>query len=119
MSALIGWVAVGLVALFFLFILKRVIVFFFGRRHRKVPLHEDLVDMAEDVAGASRVAAALASAATFFAAPAGLLAVAAAFGFVAKPLIVVLLPTLLAFAFGAAALSAAAKLFAKIMRKRR
>ena len=74
------------------------------RKESKTPLSDDLADVAEDIAAASRVAAALASAAAFFAAPAGLLAVAAALGLAPRPLIVTVLPALVAFAVGAAAL---------------
>jgi hypothetical protein len=119
MATLISALAVGVVALFSLFILKRVIGFLLRRRSPVVPLHEDLADVAEDIAGASKVAATLASVAAFFAAPAGLLALAAAVGLAPKPLIVILLPALLAFAAGAIALSALAKLYAKSVRKRK
>ena len=118
MATLISWIAVSLVLLLALFILKRLLGLLFGPKKAKAPLHDELADAAEDIAGASRIAAALAAAATFFAAPAGLLAIAAAFGLAPKPLIVILLPTLLVIAFGAAALSACARLFAKSRRKR-
>ena len=101
------------------FVLKRVFSFVCTRRRLKAPLHDVLADVAEDVAAASRIAAALSSAAAFFAAPAGLLAVAAAFGLTPMPLIVTVLPTLISVAIGAAALSAAAKLYAKSRRKKK
>lgn len=93
--------------------------FFRRKSHSDLALHEDLADVAEDIAGVSRIAAALAGAVAFFAAPAGLLAVAGALGFVPAPLIVRLLPLLIAFAAGAAALSALAKLYVKAKRRRR
>jgi amino acid transporter len=119
MAAFISIVAVAIVAIFFVYILKRLFSLLVRKKEVEIPLHERLTDVAEDVAAASKVAATLASAAAFFAAPAGLLAVAAAFGLAPKPLIVVLLPALLAFAGGAIALSALAKLYAKSMRKRK
>jgi len=119
MTALISWVAVAVVTIFFLFILKRLISFAFGFKRGSTPLPDELADVAEDVAGASRLAATFAGLAAFLAAPAGLLAIAAAMGLAPKPLIVILLPTLVAFAVGAAALSAAAKLYAKAMRRRK
>lgn len=118
MATLISWIAVFVVFLMALFIFKRLLGLLFGPKKAKTPLPDELADAVEDIAGASRIAAALAAAATYFAAPAGLLAIAAAIGLAPKPLIVVLLPILLVIAFGAAALSAAAKLFAKSRRKR-
>lgn len=79
----------------------------------------DSGSVAEDIAGAGKVAATLATAATYFAAPAGLLAVAATIGLAPKPLIVVLLPVLVAFAAGAIVLSTLAKLYAKSARRNR
>ena len=119
MAKLIGVLALILIAWCLLFILKRLITFILGRRRSISPLHEDLADFAEDIAGASKVAATLATAAAYFAAPAGLLAVAAAVGLAPKPLIVVLLPVLGAFAAGAIALSTLAKLYAKSVRRRK
>ena len=119
MARLIGVIGIVLVALFFLFILKRVISFIFRRRKPTAPFHEDLADVAEDIAGAGKVAATLATAAAYFAAPAGLLAVAAAIGLAPEPLIVVLLPVLVAFAAGAIVLSTLAKLYAKSVRRNR
>ena len=118
MATLISTVAVALVALLFIFVLKRVFGLLFRRKTHKAALHEDLVDVAEDIAGASKVAATLASAAAFFAAPAGLLALAATFGLAPRPLIVIIVPVLVAFAAGAIVLSALAKLYAKAVRKR-
>ena len=119
MATLISTVAVALVALLFIFVLKRVFGLLFGRKKHEATLHEDLLDVAEDIAGASKVAATLASMAAFFAAPAGLLALAATFGLAPIPLIVTIVPALLAFAAGAIVLSALAKLYAKAVRKRR
>lgn len=118
MKTLISTVAILVVLLTFLFIAKRIADLLRRRKDSPVQLHEAIADVAEDVAGASKIAATLASAAVFFAAPAGLLAAGAALGLVKKPLIVVLLPALLAFAGGAMTLSAAAKLYAKRQRKR-
>jgi hypothetical protein len=117
MHTFIGWLAVAFVIYLSFFVLKRIGRFVANRRRAVAPLHVDLVDAAEDIASASRVAAVLAGAATFFAAPAGLLAIGAAIGLVSKPLIATLLPILVAFAAGAAALSALAKLYAKSKRR--
>ncbi|RYH54342.1 MAG: hypothetical protein EON54_13080 [Alcaligenaceae bacterium] len=69
--------------------------------------------MAEDIASVSRIALALATGAAFLAAPAGLLAVAAALGLAPRPLIVVALPAFAVFATVSAAIAAALKLYAK------
>ena len=119
MGTLINWLAIAAFLFFCYFVLKKLFDFAVRRKESKTPLPDDLADVAEDIAAASRVAAALATAAAFFAAPAGLLAVAAALGLAPKPLIATVLPTLLAFAVGAAALSAAAKLYAKSRRNRK
>lgn len=119
MKTLIAWLAVAVVLYLVYFVLRRILRFFFGRKSSDIALHDQLADVAEDIAGASRVAAALSTAAAFFAAPAGLLAVGATLGLVPVPLIVRILPFLVAFAFGAAALSALAKLYAKSRRRRK
>lgn len=119
MAKLMGVLGMVLVALLFLFILKRLIAFIFRRRRSSAPFHEELADVAEDIAGASKVAATLATAAAYFATPAGLLAVAAAVGLAPKPLVVVLLPALVVFAAGAIALSTLAKLYAKSVRRKK
>jgi hypothetical protein len=117
MKTLIGWLAIAALIYFVYWILRRILRFIFTRSQSTKPLPDQLADVAEDVAAASRVAAALSTAAAFFAAPAGLLAIGAALGVVPTPFIIRILPVLGAFAFGAAALSALAKLFAKSRRK--
>ena len=118
MGKLLGWLAVLAVLYFVYFILKRIWRFVRERKGAQVALHDQLADVAEDIAGASRIAAALSSAAAFLLAPAGLLAIGAALGLVPVPFIVRLVPFLLVFAGAAAALSALAKLHAKSRRKR-
>lgn len=118
MGTLISWLAVLAVLYFVYFIVRRIWRFLFGKKSTTAALHDQLADVAEDIAGASRIAAALSSAAAFFVAPVGLLAIGAALGLVPVPLIVRLVPFLLVFAAGAAALSALAKLYAKSRRKR-
>ncbi|WP_310564237.1 hypothetical protein [Hydrogenophaga sp.] len=119
MGTLIGWLAIAAVLYFIYFVVKRISRFLLRRGKANTPLHDELADAAEDIAAASRVAAALSSAAAFFIAPAGLLAIGAALGVVSVPLIVKLAPILIVFAVGAAALSAAAKLYAKSKRRRK
>jgi hypothetical protein len=123
MFTLIGWLAIAAVLYFIYFVVQRVFRFLFRFLFHKgeasKPLHDELADATEDIAAASRVAAALSGAASFFLAPVGLLAVGAALGLVSVPLIVKLAPILMVFAAGAAALSAAAKLYAKSRRRRK
>lgn len=118
MGTVTSWLAIAAILYVAYFMARRVFRFLRERKSSDVALHDQLADVAEDIAGASRVAAVLASAAAFFAAPAGLLALGAALGFLPVPLIVRILPVLVAFAMGAAALSAAAKLYSKSRRKR-
>jgi len=118
MKTLLGWLALIAVISFAYFIVSRVIRFLFGIGRAKVPLHDRLTDVTEDVAAASIVTAAIGAGAASFLAPTGLLAVGAALGFVSVPLIVQLVPYLLTFAFAVAAISALAKLFAKSRRRR-
>lgn len=117
MATLIVWTALAVVLFLLLFVLKRILGFVFGRSRPSRPFHDELADVAEDVAAASRIGAALASAAAFFAAPAGLMAIAAGLGLIPTPLISRVVPVLVVVAVGAAALSAAAKLYAKARRK--
>lgn len=119
MKTFLSWVAFAVVIYFVFFIIKQLIRFIFRRKGANNPIHDQLADAADDIASASRVAAAFSSAAAFFVAPAGLLAVGAALGIVQVPLIVRLVPFLLAFAVGAAALSALAKLYAKSRRNKK
>jgi hypothetical protein len=119
MKSLITLIGIVVLVLCVLYIVKRVLMLFLWRRKGAATvLHDDLADAAEDIAGASRIAAALFSLAGYLIAPAGLLAIAVALGLGPKPLIVVLLPLVLASAVGAAALSAAAKLYAKAQRRK-
>lgn len=117
MRMLVSWLAVAAVLYFTYFITRRILRFLLGRKNSNIAIHDQLADAAEDIASASRIAAALSSLAAFFVAPAGLLAIGAALGFIPVPLIVRILPFLVAFAVGAAALSALAKLYAKSRRK--
>ena len=87
MKALVGWLAVAAVLYCAYFIAARVLKLLFGRRRSEAVLHDELADVADDVAGASRVAAALSAALAWFLAPAGLLALGAAVGLVPTPLI--------------------------------
>jgi hypothetical protein len=123
MTLLIGSLALALVAFFVIFVLKRIFSLVFrGTRGTEntaeKPIHDEVLDVAEDVAAASRITAAIAGAAAFFIAPVGLMAIGASFGFIPVPLIVTLLPVILVFAVAAAAISASAKLYAKKKRKK-
>jgi hypothetical protein len=119
MGTLVGWLGIAAVLYCAYFVVKRLLRLVFRRSDLSTPLHDELADAAEDIASASRVAAAVSSAAAFFVAPVGLLAIGAALGIVSVPLIVKLAPILIALAVGAAALSAAAKLYAKSRRQRK
>lgn len=118
MGTFIAWLAIAAVLYFVYFIVKRVLRFLFRWGKSGTPFHDELADVAEDVAAASRVAAVLSSIAAFLVAPVGLMAIGAALGVVSVPLIVHLAPILIALAVGAAALSAAAKLYAKARRRK-
>lgn len=119
MKAMVGWLAVAAVLYCAYFIASRVLKLLFGRKRSGAVLHDELADVAEDVAGASKVVAALSAAAAWFLAPAGLLALGAAIGLVPTPLIAKLVPALAVFAVGATAFAALAKLYAKSRRKKK
>ncbi|MDT4867328.1 hypothetical protein FQZ97_1022300 [compost metagenome] len=76
--------------------------------------NNDLHDVAEDVALASRVAAAIGAISLYFLAPTGLLAI-----FTAPPLIAYIAPVLAIFAAGAYVVHALAKLYDKKRKKQR
>ena len=118
MATLVSWIAIGVILYLGLIVLKKLFGFILRSRTTKTPFHDDLVDTTEDIASATRVAAVLTGAAAFLLAPAGLLGVGAMLGVVPKPLVVILAPILVIVATGAAALSAAVKLYAKRCRKR-
>ena len=127
MKQFIGLLAMMALLFLAIFIFIRVLSLLFRRKRKEAgggvfhqrEMHDELADAAEDVAGASRIAAAVASAAVFFVAPAGLMALATGLGLIPKPLIMTLLPVLVVIAAGAAAVSAAAKLYAKKKKKNR
>jgi len=72
----------------------------------------DVHDVVEDVALASRIAAVIGAISLYFLAPAGLLAL-----FIKPPLIVTIAPSLTVFATGAYVVFAVAKLYDKKRRK--
>lgn len=100
-------VAIAFLCMIGLFILKRIFSLFTSR-DKPSQVH----DVAEDVALASRVAAAITAISVYFLAPAGLFAI-----FAAPPLIVVLAPAVGAFAVGAYVVHALARLHDKKRRK--
>ena len=122
MARVITWIAIGFILFLAIIVLKKLLGFIFRSRSRSrtttTPFHDELADTTEDIASATRVAAVLTGAAAFLLAPAGLLGVGAMLGLVPTPLVVTLAPILVIVATGAAALSAAAKLYASSCRKR-
>ena len=100
--------AFELVCLVGIFILKR----FFSLLTSKSK-KDDLHDVAEDIALASRVAAAIGAISLYFFAPVGFFAL-----FAAPPLIVYIAPALAIFAAGAFVVHALAKLYDKKRKKR-
>lgn len=100
---ILGGIAVTVVVICGVFVLKRVRKIWLFRKS-----HAAIASAAEDIAGAARIAAAVAVAAVFFLTPTGLLAF-----FAAKPLIVLIAPAVIGFATLAAALSAAGKIYSK------
>ena len=95
--------ALVLICLIGLYIIKRLWVLLTSKNK-----HDHIHDVAEDVALASRVAAAIAAISLYFLAPTGLLAI-----IIAPPLIVVIAPAIAAFAVGAYVVHALAKLYDK------
>ena len=99
--------ALVLVCLAGLFILKRLFSLLTSKSKKN-----DLHDVVEDIALASRVAAAIGAISLYFLAPVGLLAL-----FTAPPLIVYIAPALAIFATGALVVHALAKLYDKKRKK--
>ena len=120
MKAVAGFLALIVVGLVLCFVIARLIrlLLRLSRKGNGPPAHEELLDAAEDVASASRVAAVVAAFGAFIAAPAGLLAVLATVGVVTAPLIVALAPALATVAVATTGLYAGAKLYAKHRRRR-
>jgi len=119
---LVGWLAVAAVA-YLAFVLLRRAVRFFARLVKQEPapvpanvLHEELFDLAEDVAATTRIAAVIAGGAAFVAAPTGLMSLGVAMGFVRAPFIVTIAPLLFVVAAGATAVYAAATMYVKKQR---
>lgn len=102
-------VSILLICAIALFIITRIFSLIFSRDKQNA-IH----DVAEDVALASRVAAAITAVSVYFLAPAGLLAV-----FTRPPLIVAIAPAVGVFAVGAYVVHALAKLYDKKRKKQR
>lgn len=125
MKLLVVGLAFTLVALLLVFAAARVLRLLFKQKFRKGSANdngrtvrgEDVVDVLEDVAGASRIAAAISAVAAFIAAPTGLMAIAVGSGLVNAPLITTISPILGAVAVGSGAVFAAAKLYSKRKQK--
>lgn len=103
--AVVALIVVGLIALF---IVKRFLGWFFSKNRR-----HQVVDLTEDVALASKVAAVIGGISLYFLAPAGIFAL-----FVSPPLIVVIAPAIAAFATLAFGIHALARLIDKARAKR-
>ena len=99
--------ALAIVCLVTLFVLKRLLALIKSNNKKN-----DLPDITEDIALASKVAAAIGAISIYFLAPAGILAF-----FVAPPLIVAIAPALGIFAAGAYVVHAIAKLYDKKRKK--
>lgn len=104
---IINLFALAFVCLIAVFIIKRISTLFASKEK-----HKYIHDVAEDVALASRVAAAIAAVSAYFLAPAGLLAI-----IVDPPLIVVIAPAIGVFAVGAYVAHALARLYDKKRKK--
>ena len=87
-------------------------------RKNKVFSPVDIASAAEDIAAVGKIAALVAGIAATLAAPAGLMALASAFGLVPRPLIIIALPAFIGFAAVSASISAGAKLYAKSAREK-
>lgn len=103
--AVLALIIVGLIAIF---ILKRLLGWLFSKKQRP-----EVVDVTEDVALASKVAAVISGIFFYFLAPAGILTL-----FVKPPLIVVIAPAIAAFATLAYGIHALARLIDKARGKR-
>lgn len=99
--------ALALVCLVALFIIKRLVALTTSKNKKN-----DLHDVTEDIALASKVAAAIGGISLYFLAPAGIFAF-----LVAPPLIVAIAPALGIFAAGAYVVHALAKLYDKKRKK--
>lgn len=126
MTVLIAWLVVAAIAFLGLFVTARLLNLIFRRNKKSrssieqtpTPESDQLGDAAEDIAKASRVAAGLATAGAYVAAPKGLAALGAAIGLVSAPFVVKLAPLLVTVAFGATAISAAIHLYLKYRHKK-
>lgn len=78
----------------------------------------DVVSVAEDIAGVSKIAVLFAGLAATLAAPAGIMSIASAIGLVPRPFIIIALPVFIVFAAVSASISAGAKLYAKSVREK-
>jgi fatty acid desaturase len=101
------YLAIALLVLLGLFILKRIFSWLTSQNKR-----EEAHGAAEDIALVSRVATVIAGISVYFLAPAGIMAF-----FAAPPLIVSIAPLIAAFAAGAYAIHALAKLYDKKRKK--
>jgi purine-cytosine permease-like protein len=99
--------ALALICLIGLFIIKRLFTLLTSKDK-----HNDIHDVVEDVALASRVAAAIGAISVYFLAPAGLLAF-----LVSPPLVVAIAPAIGVFAVGAYVVHALVKLYDKKRKK--
>jgi purine-cytosine permease-like protein len=103
-----NYLAIALICIIGLFIIKRIFMLMSSKDKRS-----DIPDVAEDIALASKVAAAIAAICVYFLTPAGLFAI-----FMSPPLVVVIAPAIGAFAVGAYVVYALAKLHDKNRKKK-
>lgn len=104
-----NYLAMTLIFIIGLFIIKRLFMLLSSKDK-----HNDIPDVAEDIALASRVAVAIAAISVYFLAPAGLFAI-----FMSPPLIVVIAPAIGVFAVGAYVIYALAKLYDKNRKRKK
>jgi len=113
LKVIVEWMSIAVVAYLSWWILRRIGQWLLSGRTSSAA-HE----VAEDVANASKVGAAVTALCASIVAPAGLAAVGAFFGLISIPLIVRVAPIVAAIALAAAALSAAMRLHSKRRRKK-
>jgi hypothetical protein len=122
LKTVVAWISLVCVGWLAWWAIHRVVAWLFkkwrgsagGTNTAQAPINE----VADDVANATKVAAAVAAVGAYVAAPTGLAALGAMFGVVQVPFIVRVAPLAAGIAAAAVAVSAAARLYAKVRLKR-